>query len=289
LRSKAVFEQDLLAIREKKRPKPAAVVTEEDRVIDDLMNGAAADKVEIKVEAGPSEEGQNEDHIMEDLPDGGDQTTIDEPAKVKQDETVLIDTSPVPKEEQPPAAEAKIESPEISKPQETTTTATEVPNPDPQTTYQPQEEVPMSAGTQDLNFDSMFDAPTGDGGDINAADLDFLNDFKVDSVADGSAGNNDLNSLLPGLESYANATGDDFTMIFPPATNNADGTMQANKTTRSMFDGMDMGADLPAEESNFDDLFLDEGGLGGNADDLFNDASLGEIGDFDEHLFDDLS
>jgi len=281
-----VFEQDLLAIRAKNRPTEPPIATDEGRAIDELLTGHTKDETAVQTEAGPSGPSQDEDHVMEDLPTVVEQAPPQEPMKTNEDDAIIVDTSHNPKVAQPATTDDKPHNPGTKKPEEL-----EAQNAAPAPTEQLQEEVPMSAVTQDLNFDSMFDAPEGDATDINTADLDFLNNFKVDSVPDGAAGNTDLNSLLPGLESYANATNDDFTMVFPPTTGmNSDGAGNISKPTQSIFDGMDMSNDLPAQETNFDDLFLDGGDLGnaGNADDFINDG-FGEIGEFDETLFNDLS
>jgi hypothetical protein len=227
---------------------------------------------------------QDEDLVMEDQLAVADNTKANEVIGVEDGDVIIVDTTQLAKGEQSQSSAEPLKANDDTSGPENQSTA-------PPSTTQAQEEVPVSAVSQDLNFDSMFDAPTGGTTDLDAADLEFLNDFNVDSVGDGSAGNTDLNSLLPGLESYANGTTDDFTMVFNPPGTNTNDAAAMNKPKQSIFDGMDMGNDLPVPGSNFDDLFLDGGDMGtmGDNDEFLNSASLGEIGDFDENLFDSLS
>ncbi|KAF2233414.1 hypothetical protein EV356DRAFT_568066 [Viridothelium virens] len=119
------------------------------------------------------------------------------------------------------------------------------------------EPTPTSAGLKDFDFDSMFPDSVGTGNDINA-DANANDDFDFDmGLVDNNTGNNPTNdtgqtsmdSLLPGLESYANSLGDtagtaDLTMSdFAPAG----GTNAQGDATQ---DGANAGGD-----STFDDLF----------------------------------
>ena len=115
----------------------------------------------------------------------------------------------------------------------------------------------------DMNFESMF-------GDINAGndqtndqtnDLNFDLDLNPQSLAvsnplDSATHNASNLELLPGLESYANASGDEFNMLdLPSTTNDQTGTQAVNYSL-----------DLPEiqDDTNFNDLFAD-GDFGADA------------------------
>ncbi|KAK5047032.1 hypothetical protein LTR84_006974 [Exophiala bonariae] len=71
-----------------------------------------------------------------------------------------------------------------------------------------------AGGNEDFNFVSMFGEPSGNemidgaGGDMGF-DMGMGNEFDVDPTAAAAAQDSSLTSLLPGLESYANQSGDD--------------------------------------------------------------------------------
>lgn len=164
------------------------------------------------------------------------------------------------------------------------------------------DESQASANIKDLDFDSMFDDTVGDGGndDMNF-DMDFPthagnseallvdNSFAANAISGKASALpggpiEDIDSLLPGLESFANAT-DDFAMVnigTTPAS--AESTVNAVPTAAKVAE---VPPDLLPPESNFDDMFfgsvdfpMGEGNGGGTGDDDF-----GELGDFDESWF----
>ncbi len=173
-------------------------------------------------------------------------------------------------------------------------------------------EVPLLDETEglsdakDINFESMFDDAVGNG---NNDEIDFGLDFSNDagnaqalldddpfstgvSIGDvpavAAATTEDIDSLLPGLESFANATGD-FSMIdMPPASATVEAAVTTAPDTRPATTTADVPTDLLPPESNFDDMFFDSAdftmgdgnGGGSGGDDVF-----GEIGDFDESWF----
>ena len=136
---------------------------------------------------------------------------------------------------------------------------------------------------QDFNFDSMFDDPDDTGGPSAGGinfDMDLGTDAFTNSMNDpnnvGQANKpSSLDSLLPGLETYANQTGDDLGMNFDSNTG-MDGTGGAST---NIFDLPDLG------DSTFDDLLMDDslgGGMGsGGGDDMLNDDSMMNMGDLD--------
>ena len=169
----------------------------------------------------------------------------------------------------------------------------------------PPDETQATVNIKDIDFDSMFDDTVGDGSNDN---IDFDMDFPT-HVANSEAllgddpfGTNvsrgnvlnipagtteDIDSLLPGLESFANAT-DDFAVVnIGTISASAESAMKAAPTSKSAAKGADAPPDLLPPESNFDDMFfgsvdfaLEEGNGGGDGGDDF-----GELGDFDESWF----
>ncbi len=122
------------------------------------------------------------------------------------------------------------------------------------------EQTDQTANDEDMNFESMF-------GDANAGN-DQNNDlnFDLDLNPENLGGSNPFDSvthdannleLLPGLESYANASGDEFGMLNLPSSTTA------NQTG---IRALDKNFDLPEiqGDSNFNDLFAD-GDFGGDA------------------------
>lgn len=173
---------------------------------------------------------------------------------------------PAPKQqEKPPEPERTL----------TQTTTDEFPKPTPQDT--------PADGNDAFNFESMFGEPTGDimgeeGNDIGF-DLDNIGGegFDGDATNMNSVHDTSLNSLLPGLESYANQAGDDtgFNMS-GAATNGVDtsggggGTGQNNITTNSQQTSQPQ-QQPPAQEPQLENM---------------NDFSLPQLGpnEFDEFL-----
>jgi hypothetical protein len=143
---------------------------------------------------------------------------------------------------------------------------------------------------QGFNFDSMFDDPN-DGGDDSHADLGFDMDLGTDPFANvindqnhGGQANNSgsLDSLLPGLANYANQTGDDIMMNFNSSNAGGTGMDGAAGAQSNMFDLPDLG------DSTFDDLLNDDsfgGGMGGAGDDMLDDDSMMNLGEFDDSIF----
>jgi hypothetical protein len=136
---------------------------------------------------------------------------------------------------------------------------------------------------QGFNFDSMFD-DANEGGDGNNADLDFDMELGTDAFSNVINGQNkgqadkstSLDSLLPGLETYPNQTGDEMMMNFNSSNDGAAGP------STNEFDLPDLG------DSTFDDLLNDNsfgGDMGGTGDDMLNDDSMMDLGEFDDSFF----
>lgn len=104
-----------------------------------------------------------------------------------------------------------------------------------------------------------------------------------------AATTDDIDSLLPGLESFANAA-DDFSMadLQPTSISNQIPATAAPKAVAATTTMADVPNDLLPPQSNFDDMFFDSGEFtmdqGGGAGDAGDDV-FGEIGDFDESWF----
>jgi hypothetical protein len=142
---------------------------------------------------------------------------------------------------------------------------------------------------QGFSFASMFD-DANDGDEDNNADLGFDMNTGADPFAnavtdqknDGQANNSgSLDSLLPGLEKYANQTGDDM-MNFNSSNTGGAGMDGTAGDQSDMFDLPDLG------DSNFNDLLNDDslgGVMGGAGDDMLNDDSMMNFEELDESFF----
>lgn len=160
-------------------------------------------------------------------------------------------------------------------------------------------ESPTVPDFEDVNFESMFN-DSGTAGDTDQMDLDlgFTNDTNTaqdilnDSAFDdmtmsnddvknlNTTSNEDLNTLLPGLENYVNA-GDDFSVTELPES-----VTMALPNPTNIIGTTGPAAAAPVEqapiESNFDDFFASGSYLDGGDDDMGGD---GAFGDFDDSWF----
>lgn len=152
----------------------------------------------------------------------------------------------------------------------------------PSTSAGPQrsEQVTPATANEDFNFESMFGEPSND---LNDGNLNFDLDLNGDGNLDDSSNLNfqdpsSLNSLLPGLESYANQSNDNGMSFTTNAGKNGDHTVANN------FDLPEIG------DSTFDDLLNDNnlggdfGGTGG--DDFLDGGSLMNLEDLDTSFLD---
>ena len=180
-------------------------------------------------------------------------------------------TAPVPAKKQEKTKPSEpVHAPERTM---TQTTTDEFPKPTPQDT--------PADGNEAFNFESMFGEPSADMMDGAGNDMNFdLEDLGGDSY--GNMQDNSLNSLLPGLESYANSAGDDTTynMLGAPmngmptgadalvTSNQPDPTQQPQQAANvSDFSLPQLGPNefddfLNANDMNFDDpINLDGDGM----------------------------
>ena len=156
----------------------------------------------------------------------------------------------------------------------------------------------------DLDFESMFtdtDLVNGDDAmnfddlsfsmDTNVMNQDILNNTALQNTTLGDAditnlpstSNEDINSLLPGLENYVNADTTDFSNIGMPSTStqpeNTQGAAVAATTT-----GMPPASSNPAEpapaDTSFDDLFGMDFDMNAAGGDEMGDGTLGDFEDF---------
>ena len=309
------MERDLAAIRarraERERAAGAAKVRQVSPVPDERpteLSGELSLPKPAPV-AEPSEE--NQDTIMTDeapKPDPVDSTNLtgegnpepsagqeansepqEAPSETRPSPEMSTSTDPLP------STDEQVDAPETT--QEPSTTAN-----DPSTAM----EMPTAAELQDADFESMFNDVEGTNADndINF-DLDFSADANMgqDLINDSAFGditatnnglidlnaasNEDINTLLPGLENYVH-DGDEFAMLdMPPATSMAGNAGLPQATTAgnvNMGDGM---AEAAPVESNFDDMFFGSGDftMGGTEDGDMGDDGIGDFGDFDEAWF----
>ncbi|MCJ1363824.1 hypothetical protein MMC16_002933 [Acarospora aff. strigata] len=170
----------------------------------------------------------------------------------------------------------------------------------------PVAESELSAGMKDVNFESMFDDAAGDGtNDEIGFGMDFPsgpgnaqalidndpfgpNDSNREAPTIPTATDEDIDSLLPGLESFAHAA-DDFAMgHLDTASTSVENAVTTDSISMPMTTTADVPPDLLPPESNFDDMFFDSANFTmeeGNGGETGGDDVFGEIGDFDESWF----
>lgn len=167
-------------------------------------------------------------------------------------------------------------------------------------------QIPTTAELEDADFESMFNDVEGAhaDNDINF-DLEFSNDANMgEDLINGSAfgditntnsalldlnaaSNEDINTLLPGLENYVH-DGEDFTMLdIPPATTLPQSAALPQTTKAGNSNTADTVADAAPVESNFDDMFFGSGysTMGGAEHGDIAEDGVGDFGDFDETWF----
>ncbi|KAK2813405.1 hypothetical protein FQN50_000721 [Emmonsiellopsis sp. PD_5] len=278
--AKAFLEKDYHAVLQKKaalRPKPPQEDAHMKEVVSPNTQPATADATTLPPGSATT---QNQ----------GVSTTIDQPPAPQPDHptlnNLLPDASTATNQPQPQHADEVINFDSLFPPDSATN------NLDIAMAFSTDESANQAflAGTG--HFD--MSAASGGGQDIENKEM-----------------NRPLGALLPGLESYASATGDEFNLNLQLENNNNNnnnnnstgqkGESNANNngntnTSTALPDtgtdnaghdiNMDMGMDGLQTESNFDDMFIGVGGFGGDgAGDgvgLLNDV---EIGDLDDSWF----
>ncbi|KIY04116.1 uncharacterized protein Z520_00808 [Fonsecaea multimorphosa CBS 102226] len=185
-----------------------------------------------------------------------------------------------------PASRPQEKPPETAQQPESTmtqTTTEEFPKPTPQDT-------PAEAN-EAFNFESMFAEPSADMMEGNNNDIN----FDLDNLGDGFGGDSShlnmqqdasLSSLLPGLESYANQTGDDanFGMPVPPMN----GLAPSNDIAARGIGGA-MGADsntdnAPIQHQQPVNVSVNDFGLPALGPNEFDDFLNANAMNFDESL-----
>ena len=169
--------------------------------------------------------------------------------------------------------------------------------------------IATTAELHDPDFESMFKDVEGADADneINLDDLDFSTDANmgqalinnnafgdIASTNNGlidlnAASNEDINTLLPGLENYVH-DGGDFTMLdIPPATALPASAVLPQPPKAGNGNVADAVADAAPVESNFDNMFYGSGDftMGGAEDGDMMDDEIGDFGDFNEAWFQD--
>lgn len=167
----------------------------------------------------------------------------------------------------------------------------------------PVAEVPLDSSAADLDFESMFnDTDLTGGDDAMNFGLDFasdgnqnqdvLNDSTFANIEIGNADmsnlgattSEDINTLLPGLESYVNA-GADFSNINIPVASTLPETSQVPPVGTV---GAPAQVSIPpvVADSSLDDLFgSGDFSMDGTGDDGLGTGTFGDLEDFDEDWF----
>ena len=154
-------------------------------------------------------------------------------------------------------------------------------------------EIPTTANLRESDFETMFDDTEA----IRTQELDFgldftasVHDLNESGIENGSlqnedltnlntASNEDINTLLPGLENYVNAS-DDFANI----GFTTDTTLANNNSAKAKDTMAPQALEPVLAESNFDELFHPTSNFIEDADDYEMDGS-GDINDLED--FDD--
>ncbi|KAK2755113.1 hypothetical protein FQN54_006642 [Arachnomyces sp. PD_36] len=244
--------------------------------------------------------------VLPEKQEGIEDIPMQEAPTIKQEPSTA--NAAVPQSnDQPPAQQPQPHpQPPNENPPETSDSTKPIPDIKPEPSTQPNDPItatsttnpPFPGDATTMDFDSMFPPGSGD-----ATNLDMTMDFPSDEAGDQNflAANNlfgtsdttnnqnnqpkpqdTMNSLLPGLENYANAAGE---LTMNPTMGN-DSSAQISPTRKDSM------SNIPPGESNFDDLFMDAGsfaggaGGGGAGEDLLNDDALVEIGDLDDSWLD---
>ena len=286
LNAKWMLEYELDQIRAKRAPKPAEAGDIVKRKLDHVDDSTGSIGEETSTKKAKNDDGETDhlftlDGILKDMEtedadaQGAAKPSVPhatsaatEVAKPSDDSAPITDSK---KEQNASPAEEKIEA---TGDQESKSAAPEPPR------------EPKSAIDQNMDFDSMLEG-LGDNNDINFDDLDNLdatNSFDMALSHSQNFGNNEgagdtsLNSLLPGLESYAKSTENPANTLGNPTSPAADGADVT--TTSNAFDLPEMG------ENAFDDFFGDAMGNGtgeSKDEDLLNDDFMMEPGTFDDN------
>ena len=171
-------------------------------------------------------------------------------------------------------------------------------------------ETPTTANLRDASFESMFrdNETNGASGDIDFA-LDFSSHAKMgedllntDLFGDmGENGgtdfsnldtsiNEDINTMLPGLDNYVNSD-NDFSMIDLPATTTGPEikALADESSGKQASNSAETSLNTAPMDSKFDDMFFGSVELGGDEAGSNGmgggDDNIGDLGDFDESWF----
>lgn len=166
-------------------------------------------------------------------------------------------------------------------------------------------ETPTTANLRDTDFETMFnDTENAGGDDVMDFDLGFPTDNKTNQEIMNSSSfqniamnnddlknfnatsNEDLNTLLPGLETFVNA-GDDFSIGIPTTSAQPENITNTKKAATISAPQDFVSA---AVESNFDDLFSSEGFAEGAGNyDMSGNGNIDDIEDLDEWFKTDIT
>lgn len=325
--------RDLAAARARREESLRQAAVKRENIPEASTKGLDLSKTASSAPAAASNVDANSDATKEDGKTVAEHAKPVETTPKKPDSP--SETRPTPSATAPPKPSAThtntIDLASPSSPKPSAGTKSHPPSADPATSSEAPrataEAAPATTDLTKLDLESMF--PDSSGGRSGAGDdkievdtmefdLDFSGDpaltgddtqpkagdaMIVDGATDNDTGTDDMAALLPGLESYANASNDDFSLLgttSAPAMTTATSTAGGLSTTGPPSEAVTMGFDLndtgdmmPAESTNFDDLFfnstdvdLGEGqdGSGGAMD--FGDGAGGDGGgEFSDALF----
>ncbi|KAL8945961.1 MAG: hypothetical protein Q9222_007576 [Ikaeria aurantiellina] len=332
LRAKSVFERDLASIRAKRaeRARNAAGVLKAQspgRVEKQSSPKPVLHDGVAKVPQATSDEGKQEvdteittkaENLLAEEPIS--YTDKDAPVEVSDTATDAVKTEPfaIPQElpqnpEEPKGLAISLDptQPTVAATAGGNTENTDMPSPD--TSSQNKE----SGNLQDADFESMFNdtsLPDTAGemdfnfslpNDANGVATDLLNESAFQDISmensqilenPNSTANEDITTLLPGLENYVNGPNDFSSMpnlSDPNFLNNSNNTIAAGPHTQDpMKTTVETTTVEPSTEpplapieSSFEDMFGIDSYMNGTDDDELGTGNMGEVGEFDDNWF----
>lgn len=292
------MERDLRNIRKKRAERDRA----RDRANGIPSPGALAREADEKAQQANAS--AFEDTAQVQVPSEGEETLMDEHGVAKTDEDKVIGTGQgMPQDSENSAGLA------ITMPSDAATNGQDQPKNEDQ---QPVDGMNASDAMMDTSdaanvefFESMFNDDLVSADDtINFGDFGFSMDTNTNQTINSdstlqnsslpnvdlnniaSTSNEDINSLLPGLENYV--TGSDFSNINIPATSAQPDTSQATTTTTTTTVASSApppdatGATTVADNSTLDDSFFDFNfDMNNNGGDEMGDGTLDDFESFD--------
>lgn len=312
--AKATIERDLKAARAKRLAREQEAIAERDRIAaeasakhPELLQGEDEGKNSRTLEQGKD---VTEMVMTNEIPVANPESENNMPTAMEEPSTSKVEEigSPTQKNEPapPPALDmSSLSNRDIKEENESSnvppTSAGEGVDTVAVSEAVPEDETPATAGLKDMNFESMFADLDGGGSKMNY-DLDFSvdgadhmvlgDDPFINNIVENQSSlipensGEDISSLLPGLENYANDGGDEFGMLDNQTTSGPENSLDMHEqTTQQLPPTTNAPTDVLPSESNFDDLF-DSGGLVMDGEnDETGDGTLGGGNEFLDDAF----